>query len=489
MVEVLIDGLPVRVPEGTTILDAAKLAGVDIPHFCYHPAFPPEGSCRMCLVEVEGLPKLELACSTVVREGLKVLTASPQVVAARRDVLEFLLAEHPLDCPICDKAGECRLQDYYEAYGRFPGRFKEGREKREKLLRIGPRLVLDRERCILCTRCVRFLAQYTGTSELGVFERGVRSEVGIFEDRKVDNPYSGNLVDLCPVGAITDGDFRFRTRTWFLERKPSLCPQCGRGCSIFVDVIGGYPLPPEERRLFRIRPRENPEVNGPWICDFGRYAYRLSLTEDRRTRAALVRNGEETPVAVDEALAQVVAALQTVEREGRRERLAVILHSSLTNEELAAAKELFVGRLGAGRVAFADPLPAPADGRLLTAERSANARRAAELGFPKTDLDIKAWSGRTDVVLLFGAHILDHVSREALEAVLAGVRVKALFAAHHTPLDRRVDVIVPVALAAEKAGSLTNVDGRVQPFDRVWPAAGEGVAESVVFERLRKELG
>ena len=489
MVEIQIDGRALSVPEGTTILEAAKRAGIEIPHFCFHSAFPPEGSCRMCLVEIEGQPKLELACSTAVRAGLKVLTASPPVAAARRDVLEMLLAEHPLDCPICDKAGECRLQDYYELHGRFSGSFKEAREKRAKLVRIGARLLLDRERCILCTRCIRFLAAYTGTAELGVFERGVRAEVGVFEDRRVDNPYSGNLVDLCPVGAITDGDFRFRTRTWFLDRKPSLCPKCGRGCSVFVDVVCGYPLPPGERRLFRIRPRENPDVNGSWICDIGRYAYRSDLTENRRTQAVLVRDGEEILVTATEALGRVIAAVKAADRAGRRERLAVVLNASLTNEELAAAKEIFIGGLGVGRLAFADPPADRADGRLLTAERVANARGAAGIGFAARDLDLKAWAGSTDALLVFGSHLLDHGRQEELGDALARIPFKALFAAHRNPLDKLMDVIVPVPLVAEKEGNLTNVDGRVQSFKPVWPAAGDSLAESAVFGRLREELG
>ncbi len=184
MVRLTIDDRDLEAREGLTILRAAKESGIDIPHFCYHPAFAPEGSCRMCLVEIEGLPKLELACSTPVREGQKILTQSPRVVEARRAVLEFLLAEHPLDCPICDKAGECQLQDFYDQYGRFDSRLKEAKEKREKKLAIGDNLILDRERCVLCTRCVRFLKEVPGTGELGVFNRGNHSEISTYRFRE-----------------------------------------------------------------------------------------------------------------------------------------------------------------------------------------------------------------------------------------------------------------------------------------------------------------
>ncbi|MCX6571532.1 MAG: 2Fe-2S iron-sulfur cluster-binding protein [Candidatus Aminicenantes bacterium] len=224
MITIQLDGRALQVPPGTTVLKAAEQAGIVIPRFCYHPAFEPEGSCRMCLVEIEGLPKLDLACSTVVREGMKVWTSTPKVIQARKDVLEFFLADHPLDCPICDKAGECKLQEYYDRHGLFAGRFVEAKEKRDKKVAIGKGLLLDRERCILCTLCVRFLRKVTGTGELGVFERAVRAEIGTYDGVPVDNNYSGNLVDICPVGAITDADFRFKMRAWFLIKGPTVCP-------------------------------------------------------------------------------------------------------------------------------------------------------------------------------------------------------------------------------------------------------------------------
>ena len=212
-VNVQIDDQELKVHPGMTIFQASQEAGIEIPHLCYHSAFAPEGSCRMCLVEIEGLPKLELACSTVVREGMKIFTKTPDVIKARKGVLEFLLAEHPLDCPICDKAGECKLQDYFEDYGLFSSRFLETKERKRKKIDIGQHLILDQERCVLCTRCVRFLREVTKTGELGIFQRGLKSEVDILADQTVDNNYSGNLVDICPVGAITDKDFRFQTRS------------------------------------------------------------------------------------------------------------------------------------------------------------------------------------------------------------------------------------------------------------------------------------
>jgi NADH-quinone oxidoreductase subunit G len=270
MTKIFIDKEPVEVEEGTTVLKAAERAGIHIPHLCFHPAFP----------------KLELACSTVVKEDMKISTKSERVVEARKAVLEFLLAEHPLDCPICDKAGDCKLQDYYDEYGLFENQFKEVKEKREKKLKIGKTLILDQERCILCTRCVRFLKEVTETQELGVFHRGVHSGVDIYDGGAVVNNYTGNLAQICPVGAITDEDFRFKTRSWFLEEGESICPLCSRGCNILIEYHPGFPHFEVPRRVHRIKARENPEVNDFWVCDRGKYGYSY-LNEGRADQIIL----------------------------------------------------------------------------------------------------------------------------------------------------------------------------------------------------------
>ena len=283
MIKIYIDGKPLQAKEGTTIKKAAEKEGIHIPHLCYHPAFIPEGSCRMCLVEIEDFPNLELACSTQIRKGMKIFTMSERVIEARKGVLEFLLADHPLDCPICDKAGECKLQDYFEEYGLFEGRFYEQKEKREKKVKIGENLIHDQERCVLCRRCVRFLREITKTGELGVFERGVHSVINTFNSTPVENNYSGNLAEICPVGAITDSDFRFKTRSWFLKKGDSICPLCSRGCNITIEYHEGFARFDLPKRVYRIRSRENQNINGYWICDIGRYGYSL-LDEERVNR-------------------------------------------------------------------------------------------------------------------------------------------------------------------------------------------------------------
>jgi NADH-quinone oxidoreductase subunit G len=488
MMKIRIDDRLLEATEGSTIMDVAQAAGIDVPHFCYHPAFEPEGSCRMCLVEIEGAPKLELACSTRVKDGMNVLTSSPKVMKARKEVLEFLLAEHPLDCPICDKAGECRLQDYYERYGRFDARFRELKEKRDKIVPLGKRLLLDRERCILCTRCVRFLREVTGTGELGVFERGARTEIGLYEDRRIDNAYSGNLVEICPVGAITDTDFRFKTRVWCLERGASICPHCGRGCNIDIEF---RPEPDHQdpgRKIFRVRARENAAVNGHWICDIGRYGHPY-WTENRSRFVLMNKVAKTTRLSWDRALIILSEKIKGLGLRGKGGRLGLILNSFLTNEELYLIKRTFKEAVDLGNVWFADPKPQEADRLLLTAERSPNLRGALELGFESRPPDLEEIAKRIEVLLVFGSGLQEAFRNGEVRKALDLVPAKFLFAAHTGPGDDVYDFLLPAALIAEKAGSLTNTLGLIQEFQPVWRPPGEVRPEWEVLADLAREIG
>jgi NADH-quinone oxidoreductase subunit G len=485
-VALTIDGRKVEAAEGTSVLRAAELAGIDIPHFCDHPGLEAEGSCRMCLVEIASLPKLELACSTPVREGMTVRTATPRVEGARKDVLELLMADHPLDCPICDKAGECRLQDYYGAYGLHAGRFFEAKEKRAKLVRIGKGLVLDRERCILCTRCVRFLRRVPGTGELGVFERGARAEIGFFEGRPVDNGYSGNLVDICPVGAITSEDFRFKTRAWFLDRRTSVCPRCGRGCAIVVGSVKGYPLAGGERRVYRITAAENPAVNGHWICDLGREG-RREIDEGRL--GTVLRKGVPEPgLAWPKAVAEIAAAIRAVPAPERSAGIAVVLNARLTCEELALARALFVTGLALRNIFFAGPKPGRADGLLLTAERMPNEKGVEKAGFAARPPTLAALT-TARVLLVLGPYLLEHFKEEALGEALAAVPAKHLASAHAGPLDRLFDAVLPVTVPAEKSGTYVNIAGLRQAFGQALAPAAGVVPEGTVLACLAHALG
>lgn len=486
MPKIFVDDRMVEAAEGLTLLRAAESAGIPIPHFCYHPAFAPEGSCRMCLVEIEGLPKLELACSTMVKEGLRVRTMSPNVVEARKGVLEFLLAEHPLDCPICDKAGECKLQDYFEEYGLFRSQFNEAKEKREKKFKLSRNLILDRERCILCTRCVRFLNEVTKTEDAGILNRGIHSEVGIYESELIDNNYSGNLAQICPVGAITDLDFRFKTRVWFLESKESVCPLCSRGCNITIDSHPGHPRTRRTRRVYRVRARQNPDVNFHWICDYGRYGYAY-LDEGRQDRLVWKRGDRVTRLSWDKAAQILTEKIRSLVLLRRNSRIGVVLHSNLTNEELFLADRLFRKGLGVERLFLADPLAGKGDEFLLTADRTANRRGLQEVGLPVQASDLKSLS-ELDLVLIFGHYLAAGTSPADLRNALAKVKTKALFASHKSGLDGLADFVIPVPVIAEKNGTLTNIDGRVQPFVAGLDFCGDGLPEWRALLDLAKAL-
>jgi len=490
MPKIEIDGRTVEAAEGATVLKAAESVGVAIPHFCYHPAFAPEGSCRMCAVEVEGSPKLELACSMVVREGLKVRTASPAVREARRSVLEFFLADHPIDCPICDKAGECRLQDYYFEYGLTESRFAEAKERKDKKVKIGEKLILDRERCIQCTRCVRFLAEVTRTHELGVVERGVHSEIATFPGELVRSVDSGNLVDLCPVGAITDTDFRFKTRPWFLKRSDSICPLCSRGCNIVIDHHPGIPRVPDSRRIYRIRPRENAAVNGHFICDHGRYGFVALHRNGRRERIGWAPSaGADSAPPWEQALDFAAEKCLALRGAGKAGRIGVVLTSQMTNDELALARNVFVRGLGAGTVAFADPPDGPAAGILLHAERSPNRAGAAALGFDLRAADPDALAGGTDLLFVFGTNILAAHPFERIQAAFGPIRTKILLTAHETDLSRLADLILPVAAPAETSGSFTNADGIIQRFEAAVVPCGDTRSAADILAGLAARLG
>jgi len=485
--KIVIDDRPIEVPQGTTVLQAAQQAGLHIPHLCFHPAFVPEGSCRICLVEIEGLPKLELACATAVRDGMKISTQSPRVREARRGVLEFLLADHPLDCPICDKAGECKLQDYYQEYGLFESAFKEAKEKRDKIIKIAEKLILDRERCILCTRCVRFLSEITRTQELGVFRRGIHSEISTYEGAPVQNNYSGNLVDLCPVGAITDTEFRFKTRTWFLVQSESICPLCSRGCNIYVDYHPGFTRIPGTAKIYRIRARENLEVNGRWICDFGRYGF-PSLEKDRGDKILWKKEGRDTIMSWEKILSLLAEKLRPRHRAKNTSNIAVVANTWMTNEELFLLKKIFMDDLGLKKIFFADPKPGPEDGFLLLTERSPNARGAKEMGLELDSVSLEGLSQNTDILIIFGSFLADLHDPSSLKNVLDKIRTKVLVSSHRSGLEPYVDFILPASGILEKTGSLTNRDGLVQKFSAVCPPCGDSRPEWSVLIELAKEL-
>ncbi|HTL48707.1 MAG TPA: 2Fe-2S iron-sulfur cluster-binding protein, partial [Verrucomicrobiae bacterium] len=274
MPKLTIDGKEIEVPAGTRLIEAAKKCGIDVPFYCYHPGLSVSGNCRMCLVEVEKTPKLQIACHIQAADGMVVKTQTEQVLKTRQHVLEFLLLNHPVDCPVCDQAGECWLQDYYMKHGLYNSRLGEDKVKKPKAVPLGPTVMLDAERCILCSRCIRFCDEVSKTSELGFIQRGDHTEIAVAPGKELDNKYSGNTVDICPVGALTDRDFRFKIRVWYLKEEDSICNGCSRGCNIQVHYNLDRPQHGKGERVKRLKPRFNERVNKWWMCDEGRYGYK-----------------------------------------------------------------------------------------------------------------------------------------------------------------------------------------------------------------------
>ena len=305
--EITVDGQKTGVRKGETILHVAHRLGIDIPVFCWHPKIDPVGACRMCLVEVEKMPKLVVACATPAAPNMVVHTRNARVDKARQGVLEFLLVDHPLDCPVCDKGGECDLQDLTFEWGPGKSRFIEQKQHKAKVYPLSDHIILDQERCVLCRRCERFMQEWAGDPQIDVFERGRNSVIDTFPGQPFDSLFAGNTIELCPVGALTSRLFRFRARVWEMERVPSVCIACGMGCNITLDI--------KNDKLRRIVPRLNREVNDQWMCDRGRFDHSFVERQDRLKRPLVRRNGMLEPTTWDEALALVSERLSDIAQE------------------------------------------------------------------------------------------------------------------------------------------------------------------------------
>ena len=340
MVNIEIDGKQVSVPKGSTIMDGAKQIGVYIPHFCYHKKLSIAANCRMCLVQVEKAPKPLPACATPVMDGMKVYTHSQQAVTAQKGVMEFLLINHPLDCPICDQGGECQLQDLAVGYGSSGSRYMEA--KRVVVNKnLGPLISTDMTRCIHCTRCVRFGQEIAGIMELGMAGRGEHSEILSFVGKTVDSELSGNVIDLCPVGALVSKPFRYSARTWELSRRKSISPHCGLGSNLVVQI--------KQNRVMRVLPRENEAINECWLSDKDRFSYEGLNSEDRLTRPMIKRDGEWVECEWQEALEYTASALQAIKQKYGAKSIAALGSAHSTTEELYLLQKL-VRSMGSGNV-------------------------------------------------------------------------------------------------------------------------------------------
>ncbi len=491
MPKLTIDGKNIEVPDGTTIIAAAKKLGISIPHYCYHPALPVAGNCRICMVEVAKQPKLQIACYTPVSEGMVVNTTSANVLEVRKSVLEFLLVNHPLDCPVCDQAGECKLQDYYMQHGQYDSRLDDVKVKKEKkAFSLGPTVMLDQERCILCTRCVRFTDHITKTHEFGVFERGDHSQVDLYPGKELNNNYSGNVVDICPVGALTDKDFRFKCRVWYLEKTNSVCPGCSRGCNITVEWDKSRPHQLKKDRVMRLKPRLNPDVNSYWMCDIGRYNYHF--IDENRIKTPLLKGKE---ITWEQAIATLAQAIKPLQDAGRCQKIGVLASVQLTNEDLFAARKLFVENLKGAQVDFRLPQePAAADELLLMADRNPNRAGAVAIfahdALAQTDQMIqKAIAGELDVLYVFGHDLVKLCGKDTVEKIAKAVKLFVYQASNINDTCLLAHLILPSSVYAEKDGTFTNFQNRVQ---RIWPAflpMGQAKGDWEILSLLCEKLG
>jgi len=448
-----IDGQQVTVEDGANLIRAAEELGIEIPHYCYHPGLSVAGNCRMCLVEIEKMPKLQIACNTRVAEGMVVKTRSEKVVHARKAVLEFLLINHPIDCPICDQAGECKLQDYYMDYDRQESRVPlESKVHKGKAIDIGRLIMLDQERCILCTRCTRFLDEVTHTGELGVFERGNHCKIDLFPDRRLDNPYSGNVADICPVGALTNKDFRFRARVWYLQSTPSVCPSCATGCNIDIHHRRG--------EMYRFRPRRNDDVNRYWMCDEGRLSYSRHQGEGRLLQP-VQRDGDAWAVAEwRDALATVTTRLR--EYQGA---VTGVVSAQATNEEVFLFA-LWMNALAADTVGCAwSPSGAAGDAFLIDADKNPNTAGLRLAGLPLTlpvELRSAAESGKTRALVLLRTDLGLVFDSGALDALGDKLELVVVIDTHYNAAGEIADYMLPIGSFAETDGTFTNRHNRVQ---------------------------
>jgi NADH-quinone oxidoreductase subunit G len=469
MVNLTIENRPVSVPEGTTILEAAKVAGILIPHYCYHPGLPVAGVCRMCLVEVEKAPKLAPSCATTVAEGQVVRVHSEKSLDARKGVLEMLLINHPLDCPICDQSGECELQDYTYQEGREDSRYREPK-RFNPAEDFGGDVIYVPNRCILCTRCVRFMDDVAHEPTLNVSERGDRALIGKFEGRDMTHPWAANVVDLCPVGALLSKDFLNKARAWELDRTSSICPNCTQGCNVIMET--------RENQVVRMRPRPNEYVNAFFMCDWGRLNYRW-MNEKSRVEKPMLRNGSGELAVTSWELAITAAA-----RALRGKKVFVAASPMLSNEALFLLSELMQGGGGAFRVAEGEEAPlAGVEDLALRRERAANVYGAETLGFKKTS-DLLGGLGQGDVLVVAGEDLAgidaSALSRAGDVIVIGPVLPEAA---------AKASVVLPIANFAEEEGTVTNLRGRVQRFTQARQAPGETRPSWLVLGDLLGALG
>ncbi len=504
-IRIKVDGRDIDVPKmmpdwqgkmvPTTMLQACQIAGGEVPHYCYHPKLPIAGNCRMCLVEFgtpmvgpdrkpvlneDGSPKIAksvlpyepstprgaIACATPISPGMEIYPNSAATKQMREAVLESLLINHPLDCPICDQAGECKLQEYSVEHGQAASKFVEAKVHKPKAVDLGPRIILDDERCVLCTRCIRFTKDVVGDDKLGIVNRGSYNTIAAYPGTKFDNNYTLNTVDICPVGALTSKDFRFQMRVWFLKEAKSLCTSCGTGCNI---VVGQ-----RENKVYRYEPRENDSVNGPWMCDSGRLNYKWIGRADRLSQLIKKQGGKAERATWTTAIGEISEKL----RKAASGSVAIVASARQTNEELYLLKKLATKT---GALTDSVARNGEGDRLLVSADKNPNSNGArltgiagAELGANLAKIAEGIKSGSIKTLIVFG----EDVTKHGISADLLG-KLELLVVSDILPnkTTEAAHYLLPGCAHVEKRGSFTNVKGRVQKFMKGVEAPGDARAE------------
>jgi NADH-quinone oxidoreductase subunit G len=461
MAKITIDGKVLEVDPKQTIIQAALDNGIVIPHFCWHPRLSVAGNCRICLVEVEKMPKLVIACATQVSDGMVVKTDSTRAVKARQAVMEFLLINHPLDCPICDEAGECKLQDYTYKYSAGYSRFEEDKVHKPKRVPIGPNVMFDAERCILCSRCIRFCDEIVGKHQLQFVQRGDHTVIETFPGEQLDNPYSMDVIELCPVGALTSRDFRFKARVWEMSATETVCPGCARGCNMYMWV--------RNNEILRLTPRQNPDVNDYWMCDAGRLTtYDFVNAATRISGPRMKKDGTLVEVGWEEAIAKVASEL----RSFRKTEVAALGSAYATNEDNYLFQKFVKDVLGTKNLDFMRHVrEGDEDDFLIRADKTPNSYGAKEVGVRPGEGALAfdgimkgVGEGRIKALYVIDDNIA--VSPEVAEA-LKKLDFFVVHASNENETTALADVVLPSSTYAERHGTFTNFQGRVQ---RIRPA-------------------
>jgi len=501
-VTLTIDGQQVTVEKGKTVLQAAIENGFSVPYYCYHPALGVDGSCRVCIVKIEKMPKLQTACSTICTEGMSILTSTPDVVEARAGVFEFLLINHPLDCPVCDKGGECPLQDFSYSFGpgesrmEFPRRVFDG-EGVKADVDFGPTLMLNRNRCILCTRCVRFMKEIDTDAQISIVDRGGGSEIATFQEEGVHSILSGNLMDVCPVGAITTRDYRFKSRPWDNpDAVDTICTLCSKGCNTTA-WIKAKPEWAKGARLVRMTPRLNHDVNGYWMCDIGRFQYHWIESEDR-LRKPLLRGGDglQAPATWDQALAAVASGAAAHAAGG----FTVLSSAHASNEELFAIQRF------ASAIALSWPYslkqqPPRAKFQVPPVD-APNVNGARDLGLPTgaanegapdiSGLRADVEAGRVAALYVFDPGpngSIGDVSWVVAARTSGALKLLVYQGVLLTDVASAADIVLPGAAWVEKESTYTNDQGRLQGAAKVFDAPGEARDDRDIFLAVARATG